>query len=324
MVVRYLVVFIGGIALGFFAEDIGDWATSPEPVRAFPVGGSYDPTYGIKPCSPANENELAVFAAAEASIESARNVRRGGLGIEIAAKKLLASSMLRQIGDSSKNVLVCVPADVISRLSPYLEQTLYLGHMQNFQFDLAARLINPGDEFVAELANVAFSNEPHVERHDVGYVGRDLRPKARSVLAKFGPPEEAVFVLAVEAMSAKDSLGTSAAQVAASSGDPAVLMKIAEMMTELLDDAPHTAPIEIQTRDRLYELGYALAFASEHSRPYTGPVHELMSRTVESRSMFGRLGLSPKRMCGVLNAIEGKSPTESYEFCADPEYPVAQ
>jgi hypothetical protein len=196
--------------------------------------------------------------------------------------------------------------------------------MQYEDLKLASKLPDPDPELVETIARVAFSETPHVENTDLSFSGRDLRPFARSVLASMRPPRGDILSMAKETMHNQDPLGTASAQVAASYRDPNVLADIEALMLTLLHDIPSNKPIGSETRDRLYELGFALALAGADASPYTSALNDLMSRKVESHSMFGILGLSPKRMCGALKAIDGEDVANTYEYCLDPDYPLAQ
>ncbi|AXE94625.1 hypothetical protein CUJ90_19545 [Paraburkholderia terricola] len=91
-------------------------------------------------------------------------------------------------------------------------------------------------------------------------------------------------------------------------------------MNELLATVPDDKPIPLATRDRLYELSWAIAFSGESAKDHEAPVIRLMGRHVQSAAPpFGVVSLHPKRMCEVMSKIYGDSERVNREFsyCAD-------
>ena len=107
-------------------------------------------------------------------------------------------------------------------------------------------------------------------------------------------------------MSGKDSLGTSAAQVAAASGDPEAIRQVAALLQKAVEAEPADEAIGIKQGVRIRELAFALGAAREHARPYVPMVIELLNRNFTIGSHFGALELAPTSMCRVLAAIGGR------------------
>ncbi|WP_235005019.1 hypothetical protein, partial [Paraburkholderia terricola] len=67
-------------------------------------------------------------------------------------------------------------------------------------------------------------------------------------------------------------------------------------MNELLATVPDDKPIPLATRDRLYELSWAIAFSGESAKDHEAPVIRLMGRHVQSAAPpFGVVSLHLSR-----------------------------
>lgn len=163
-----------------------------------------------------------------------------------------------------------------------------------------ARQLGPRDErIVRYVARTAFHDRPVA---DIAFA--DVRPHARSVLASFGVAALPWRDEALATMNAKDSLGTSSAQVAAASRDGRTLAAVARLLeTELGDGA---GVIRRQRANRTVELAYALGAAGEAARPYTGLLVRLLGRQVEDAAPpFGIIERAPSEVCRALVRIGG-------------------
>jgi hypothetical protein len=97
------------------------------------------------------------------------------------------------------------------------------------------------------------------------------------------------------------------------------------MMEEILKSIPQDRTIPRNTRNRLYELAYAIYFSGEDAKKHAAPIRELMTRRVQSWAPpFGMVDLYPKRMCEVLKRIEGPDSINEYRFCVDDRLPFEQ
>lgn len=271
------------------------------------------PVLRARHCVPATETERAIFEHALTSLEiSGKN--RGVLWLGIGAQRFLGGYLYR--GETGKSVAVCPPPDIYARASDLLtEYKGFSARLADYQFELATKLPHRSDYLVDAIGNSAFNASRQPSEI---FPRKDMRPYARMVLAGFGPKAAKYSDTALKEMSTKDSLGTSAAQVAAAAGHPEALPRIRSMMKELLHGVPNNKAIPWHTRNRLYELAYAIRFAGDRGKEFTEPLRELMSRKVQSWAPpFGMVELNPKQMCEVLEAIEGKAAIRGFGYCAD-------
>ncbi len=322
LITLLLGTFVLGLVAGIFVEDWSSPFKQTQLVRAFPAGGVYNRDFGSDDCVAPTFDENQVYESALGAIEIASQVLTRSRFVS-GAKSLMATGFFRDLEDQ-RSVKVCPPADLYTRLKPVIEDSLYRYFMQYEQLSLASKMPDPRPELVRAVASIAFSQKPHLESDDVAFAGEDLRPFARWVLASMHPVDNQYLSTARELINGDDSLGTGAAQVAASYRVPDVLAKVETLMSGLIKDSASADGIDVESRDRLYELGYALALAGKDASNYTGPLHTLMSGKVGSYSKYGILYISPKRMCGVLRAIDGEDAIKPYEYCIDSNSPYAQ
>lgn len=161
--------------------------------------------------------------------------------------------------------------------------------------------LGPRDPVIVQaVGRHAFENRPIAEG-----IFADTRPLARSVLASFGTVARPWRDQALAQMSADDSLGTSAAQVAAASGDPEAIRRVADLLQKAVDAEPKDKAIGIKKGLRITELAFALGAAREQARPYAPMVIRLVNRDFTIGSHFGALEMAPTSMCRVLSAIGG-------------------
>ncbi len=170
-----------------------------------------------------------------------------------------------------------------------------------------ANELGPRDpSIVQDVASAAFLNMPIEEGPFF-----DIRPKARSVLASFGTAAGPWREQALSSMNSDDSLGTSAAQVAAASGDSEAIDQVAALFRETLDREPTNGAVPVAKGERLVELAYALGAAGPQARSHVPTLIRFLNRDVEYGSHFGILELPPKGVCRVLEAIGGQDAIES-------------
>lgn len=159
-------------------------------------------------------------------------------------------------------------------------------------------------QIVESIARTAFAADPIPSDG----LRTDLRPYARLVLAEFGPAARPFGRQAFAQISALDSMGTGAAQVAVAAGQPGALGRVRQLMTDLLAQTPPDKPIPLLGRNRLYELAFALGMAGPAAEPYAGPLVQLLDRKVQSLAPpFGIVELPPTQMCAVATHIGGAS-----------------
>ena len=165
---------------------------------------------------------------------------------------------------------------------------------------LAQQLGGRDQKIIEDVARVAFAPEPI---NDIA--SSDIRPEARSVLASFGQRAAQWRVQALKLTNAKDSLGTSAAQVAAASGDTQAVNVVADLIrVELMQTQGKAIP---RKRAKLIvELAYAIGAAGEMGRPYAALLIEILNRDVESFAPpFGVIARPPTEICRALKRVGG-------------------
>ncbi len=165
---------------------------------------------------------------------------------------------------------------------------------------LAFQLGPRNPDIVQAVGRHAFVDRPIEEG-----ITKDTRPLARSVLASFGTAARPWRDQAMAEMSADDALGTSAAQVAAASGDQEAIRQVAALLQKAVDAEPPDEAIRINATGRITELAFALGAAREQARPYAPMLIELLNRDFTKGSHFGALELAPTSMCRVLSAVGG-------------------
>ena len=180
---------------------------------------------------------------------------------------------------------------------------------------LAGQLGGRDPKIVEDVAEVAFYPDPVA-----GVASSDIRPEARSVLASFGQIAAPWREPAMKLMHARDSLGTSAAQVAAASRDPEAVRAVADMLHRELQDVGRK-PIARKRAGQLVELAYALGAAGHVARPYIGTLVELLARDIESAAPpFGIIERPPNEVCRAIQQIGGEEAEKALtgERCEEP------
>ncbi len=250
------------------------------------------------PCLEPTSQEVEQAAHALRSFE----LNRRATPMTIGATSYFSRLRYRRIeGERSREV--CPPYDLYPRLAELLVNQNYFGGAYIFKDELGiARMMGPRDPAIVDaVARTAFNPHPIME-DDV--LKRDIRPLARSVLAEFGSAASAYGQQAFDQMSGDTALGTGAAQIAVAAGHPGALARTEELMDEILGQFPDTIPRD--SRNRIFELAYALAFAGPQARDHLDPVLDILDRRVESWAPpYGMVELEPVAMCLVLERVGG-------------------
>ncbi|MGN6573566.1 MAG: hypothetical protein ACTHLO_19335 [Pseudolabrys sp.] len=295
-------------------------AATPKPrwtlATALPFGtvGSLSAHSRARVCVEANPPEHEILDKAAALYEEAGadgNLQTLRIGLE----KFFGRDLYR--GPLGDVVAVCPPDDVYRRLAAPLSEGGLNYRWTEYNLSLASKLPNPSPAIVDAVARSAFNAQP--QESEV-FKLQDLRPQARMVLATFGRGASAYSDQAYSQMSADDSMGTGAAQIAAATGHNGALDRIKSMMEKILASVPRDKPIPHDTKLRLYELSYAIFFAGAGAEDYVAPINELMRRKVASWAPpFGMVEHTPTRLCELVARIEGQSALQDYPFCTDPK-----
>lgn len=316
-------VFVAVVVAGAFASGWAahrGWllhleAEKAENLRLLDHGGAIAPLWVRLPrCRPPTTDEVVQDRAALAVLRAFRSDRIGMLGFR--AVEHFSNPGRRARGQSGpEEAKPCLGPDLIA---PIVDAAVVGGAFDSTLYEpgigLAEQLGPRHPKVVQAVARTAFAS--HLIPSD--FFRTDLRPYARLVLAEYGAEARPYGAQAFAQISANDSLGTGAAQVAVAAGQPGALQRVQELMTQLLDQTPADEPIPRLTRNRLYELAFALGMAGPDAEPYAGPLVQLMGRKVESSAPpFGLLSLPPARMCPVALRIGGAaaSAAAAYDFC---------
>jgi hypothetical protein len=208
-------------------------------------------------------------------------------------------SQTQEIGEAKPH---CLPEALLQDAA---QATLRTGEWDKQQLDivplrLARRLGPRNPKIIAYVVGVAFAPAPLTDD-----IFSDIRPEARAVLASFGPASLPYLETAIHLMNSETVLGTSAAQVAASSSDPKAVEAVAQLLRRQLG-ADTSGAIPRERAQRVVELAYALGVAGEAARPYVPLLKEILRRQVQSLAPpFGVIERYPNEVCRALKNIGG-------------------
>ncbi|WP_250478697.1 MULTISPECIES: hypothetical protein [unclassified Caballeronia] len=312
VLVGFVLTFLAGFGIGHHRTVARE--TVSRTLRAMPAM----PIWKDPQCVSANINEIEHFEIAASTLEHVEPHSPDWLAI--GAEHSLSEELYR--GSPGKlGARVCTPAAIYGRVAAaFAGSALDKGRFDRHELRLASHFQPPPVNVVDAVARVAFFPRPVIDDDSGGQIDGDIRPYAMTVLAGFGHESARYAAEAFEHISSENSLGTGAAQVAAAGGQPGALSRIESLMNELLATVPDDKPIPLATRDRLYELSWAISFSGESAKDHVAPIIRLMGRHVQSGAPpFGAVSLHPKRMCEVMSKIYGGSERVNREFsyCAD-------
>ena len=224
--------------------------------------------------------------------------------MSIAALRHFSRDQFRQTGKTS--IRLCPPIDLYPAITEraLAEDDFSPAYLHADEVRLA-RALGPRDPRIVDaVARTAF--HPRVIETEYPESKQDVRFLARVTLAEFGSASAQWSEKAFSEISADDALGTSAAQIAIATDHQGALEKVSGLLQLILQQNP-TDPIPIRSRDRFYELAYALANAGAKARPFAAPVVNVVDRKVESWAppFFGILSITPSPMCRVLELVGG-------------------
>lgn len=310
--IQRLILALLLIGAGFI---IGSPIVLQKPAPAIELGDAIPLSLNpFERCVEPNADEMALFSVAVQTLEVVQG-RLNSLGI--GAKQFLGSGLLRS--STEETVAVCDPEGTYDRVAHLVSEYRMLdpGRLTEYELNLAARFSKPDPYIVTEIASSAFNDSP---QQSGIFDNRDIRPLARSVLAGFRDRSAEYADVAYKQMSANDSMGTSAAQIAAAAGHPLALDRIERMMADTLSALPKDGIVPWKTKRRLYELAYAFALVGERGKMHLAPLRQLMTMKVQSWAPpFGMIEHPPKRMCDLLIYIVGANSADdqAYPYCAD-------
>ena len=320
---KLILIAIVCIFIGFSIEQVGkDKGKVTKKLKlsnAIPTWVPFrkDPNLCLEP----TEGELLLFENSALSLEALNKEQIFHSSLHIGIHKFLSHGMYRSVG--KERISVCTPKNFYKRISKSVADSKSMkAYIVQYQLILAGLMEEPSDSIVEQVAKVAFSLEPHPNRGEWPEE-LDLRPLARTVLASYGKASQQYSAKAFSQITAKSSLGTGAAQIAAATEHAGALDLISELMEEVLMKTSSDEVIKFKDRLRLYELAYALYFSKKQATPYLPVLRDLMRRKVASGSSFGTLSLHPKQMCHIMEEISGQIDKE-FSYCFDKEYPFPQ
>jgi hypothetical protein len=255
-------------------------------------------------CVLPNKRELAMYEVAASAIEL-NGADQNWLAM--GAERFLAAHLFRK--DEKTGSEVCPPLEIFTRVSEAISLNRSFGKTRivEYQLELAAKLPNPSEYIIDSVASVAFSNNVQLSETNVNL---DIRPYARTLLAKFGLRAVKYQQIAFAQISSDSPMGTGAAQVAVASGHPKALEKIEQLMNEvLLSLSSNRFEYGAQLK-RLEELSWALSFAGDGAKQHLKPVHAILRlpRNIPD-------GLPPVIFCNLIERFEGKEFMQMYKDC---------
>lgn len=299
------------IAIGFF---VGRMPTPKGMIKFELVNAFSNEGNAGADCVEPNDDERKAIELAVSTLE-VTGKNRDILWLDIGARKFLSGGLFRH--SIQKPQKICIESQIYQHVSDIITESkgFNRGRLVEYELELAAKFPKPSQYVVDAIANSAFEKTP--QQSEI-FTNKDIRPMARSVLAGFGDNAVKYSDRAFEEMSADDSMGTGAAQIAVATGHKDALAKVSEMMMKKINTVPENGLISWNDRNRLYELSYAILLAGKEAINYTAPIKALMKRKVQSWAPpFGMLELNPKRMCNILKKIEGEQSIQSYAYCTD-------
>lgn len=315
---RRLIIAFFAVVLAFGAlATIGRFVT-PSRFGEWTQADAFPPLPSLADCAPADAAQRRALEFAIGTLEyAARDMEL--LPLKIGAEKILARGFYRRTGRDA--ILACPPDGLYDRVAKvFADPEVISGRWEEYQLQLAARLADPPDAVIAAVGKSAFNSAPQESEYRPR---QDIRPLARAVLAGFGTRAADFADQAFQEMSSRDSLGTGAAQVAAATRPGEALPRVEALMTGILASVPPGETVPWHTKNRLYELAYAIMASGPQGAAHDGPLKTLMGREVESFAPpFGMLSLQPKRMCKVLARIEGNVALVPYTYCLDSAVPM--
>jgi hypothetical protein len=253
----------------------------------------------LRQCTEMNEEERAQQELAVKVLQVFPRIST----MNIAALRHFGQDQYRSLGKDA--LLLCPPAYLYPAIA---ELTLAQGDFSSaylYADDVRlARALGPRDPRIVEaVARTAFSSQ--IITTEYSEAREDIRSLARVALAEFGPAAAQWSEQAFQEIGADDALGTSAGQIAVATDHPHALERVSQLLEGILQRFPND-PIPLYSRDRFYELAFAVAAAGPQAVPLAAPILKIMNRKVESWAPpFGMLSVAPWRMCRVLELIGG-------------------
>ncbi|WP_456006612.1 hypothetical protein [Mesorhizobium sp. f-mel] len=243
--------------------------------------------------------------------------------LAIGAHRFLSHGLYRR--EDRESTRVCDDLDEYQRAAQLINSSDHFrrGRIVEYELQLIARLPNPSEDLARVVAESAFNDT--VQQSET-FRSRDIRPFARATLAGLGLHSRPYAARAYEQISIENSMGTGAAQIAVAGEHPMALHVVEKAMADKLATLPRDRVVPRDIRNRLYEMGYALAFGGPRAKQHVAPLRDLMSRKVESWAPpFGMVELPPRRMCRVLASImDVPIPDLDFDYCADLDAPYEQ
>ena len=311
-----LFVVAGVFTAGWSARDAFPRPKPGRDLTALDVGGARAPLWAtLDPCRDPNaieqrQHQVALEVLEVFDADWLNPLQRGAI------RHFAYPWEQRRGATRDEKSLPCPPLALHARVATAALKAGVFGRSFLYADGIAlAQQLGPRDpQIVSAVARSAFLD--HAIPDDP--FGADLRPYARLVLAEFGSAAREWAELAMAQISAANQLSTGAAQVAVAGGAPQALPEVQRLMEQLISATPRDKLIPRLTRNRIYELAFALGMAGEGAQPYAGPLVELLDRRVASWAPpFGMIESPPARMCPVAERIGGTvaEAARTKDFC---------
>lgn len=303
-----IISFFFGLSYKHFFEKEKEWQL----LNALPKWHTRDPDH----CNKMSDLRETVLVSMVNLLNQSQQLKRG----EKESILFLDIGLSRALGEEN-----CLPSSIFNQLPQIITNNNMLeARIVEHQLELAEKSSNSTPYIIEKIGNSAFNKK---RQGSETFTKHDIRPFARTVLAKFGKDALLFSDEAFNQISSDSALGTGAAQVAAAVGHPEALQKINKMMISELRKIPNDQAIPWHTRNRLYELAYAIYFSKTKDEKYINTIRELMTRQVQSWAPpFGLIEMYPKRMCKLLAKIQGSNlnSVSEYHYCGDDKIPFEQ
>ena len=186
-----------------------------------------------------------------------------------------------------------------------------------YELALAERLGPASPKIVKSVAGTAFNIDPY-RSSDAPFPDRDLRPKARAILATFGEAAAPFGPAAIAEWNPRTALGRGAIQVAVAARHPQATERAANDIRTILDR--HSDTIDAEDTQALIEIAYAFGNIGEDAHPYLPVLEEALGRTLTQHAPpFGLAPTDAQPLCSVFTAIgtEDAKKVAEHEVCAD-------
>lgn len=186
-----------------------------------------------------------------------------------------------------------------------------------YELSFAERLGPGSPKIVKSVAGTAFYGDPYLS-NDAPFPDRDLRPKARAILATFGEAAAPYGSDAIDEWNTRTSLGRGAIQVAVAARYPDAAERAAQAIRRILDR--NVDVIGAGDTRALIEIAYAFGNIGADANEHLPLLEEALGRTLTQHAPpFGLVPTDAKALCSIFAAIGTPEATKVIEhgLCTD-------